>query len=116
MVITRIPVETQEEGENYLAKLVEYETAPPAEWNKNFLFIGGGDVAGGQFVRILEDIHEFIGDSLAFRPGNSWGGLGNPPISIHPTIIGRTDLINPIDVTHIGDIQTAFKAGQSLVY
>lgn len=113
MIITRIPVESVEEGENFVQKIVEYESSAPAPWNKNFLFIAGGDPPF-QWGILLQDEHAFVGDST--QPGNQFGGLGNPPISIHPTFIFRHDLTDQIDITQIPAIQTAFTEGQALVY
>ncbi len=113
MVISRIPVESVDEGESYLHKLVEYESSAPTPWNKNFLFVAGGD-APFQYGILLNLEHAFVGDSTA--PGNQFGGLGNPPISIKPTFIFRHDLIDQIDISQIPAIQTAFTEGQSLVY
>ncbi|MDP4237182.1 MAG: C25 family cysteine peptidase [Bacteroidota bacterium] len=113
MVISRIPVESVEEGENFLDKLIEYESSTPAPWNKNFLFIAGGD-APFQYGILLNYEHAYVGDSIA--PGNANGGLGNPPVSINPTFVYRHDLINQIDITQIPAIQQAFSDGQALVY
>ncbi len=113
MVITRIPVESFDEGENYLNKLLEYEVSPPAPWNKNFTFVAGGDPPI-QWGILLNLEHAFVGDSTA--PGNQYGGLGNPPISIHPTFIWRHDLVDQIDISQIPAIQDAFTEGQALVY
>ena len=116
MIISRIPAETPDDAQNFLNKLVEYETSAPAAWNKNFLFISGGD-AGLQASDLAFDEHLFVGDSTVFPPGtNDDGGLGNPPISIHPTFIPRVDFADNIDIMQIAAIQTAFRAGQSLVY
>jgi hypothetical protein len=117
MVIARIPAESQDDAENYVAKLVDYETSAPAPWNKHFLFIAGGD-PGGQSARIVDDTHAFLGDSLSFlgKGNNDWGGLGNPHLSITPTIVARTNFKDNIDISHVSEIQTAFKNGQSLAY
>ncbi len=42
MHIGRIPVETESQAQNYLDKMMEYESTQPASWKKNFLFISGG--------------------------------------------------------------------------
>ncbi len=113
MVVTRIPVETQDEAQNYLNKLVDYETSSPAQWNKNFLFVAGGDPPT-QWGELLQDEQLYVG--LPPYQGNQFGGLGNPPISIKPTFIYRHNLIDPIDGTQIANIQTAFQEGQALCY
>lgn len=40
--IGRIPVKDEAEAEAAVNKIIEYEQAPSASWNKNFLFISGG--------------------------------------------------------------------------
>ncbi|MEP7234386.1 MAG: C25 family cysteine peptidase [Ignavibacteriota bacterium] len=113
MVIARIPVESADEAESYLQKLIEYETGQPAAWNKNFLFVAGGD-PGGQAGKLADYEKLFVG--LPPFQTNQYGGLGNPPISIRPTFLVRHDFLSPIDITQIPAIQSSFKEGQSLVY
>lgn len=107
-VIGRIPVETVEEAEGYLAKLIEYENEPPSDWNRNFLFVSGGDPQGDHPV--LLDLTVHLMDSIQY------GGTSQFPINAHNTLITRTDGTPQIDVTHIGEIQSAFKQGQSIVH
>lgn len=113
MVITRIPVESVIEGESYLQKIVEYETAPPEVWNRHFLFISGGD-AGGQAGVLADYCKLFVGLPPFFT--NQYGGLGNPSISIDTTFIARRDFINQIDITQQSAIQNSFSQGLGLVY
>lgn len=112
MVISRIPVETSEEADDFIQKIFEYETSVPAPWNKNFTFISGGD-PGTQWADLLEDNKLYVG--LSPYSTNQFGGLGNPHISVDTTFIWRHDF-SAIDITQIPAIQTAFKNGQSLVY
>jgi hypothetical protein len=107
MIISRIPVETSGEADRYLSKLIDYESQPPAEWNKNFLFVMGGD-EGIEHLVLMDYLNDYLTD-------DRFGGLLNPPMTIKPTIIERTDFTG-VDLTHVPDIQTAFRTGQSLVY
>jgi hypothetical protein len=108
MVIARIPTESVEEAEGYLAKLIEYESQPPAEWNKNFLFAIGGDE--GIEHAVLMDYHRL------YLTDNAYGGLLNPPTTIKNTLVERTDFSSGTDITHVPDLQAAFRKGQSLAY
>jgi hypothetical protein len=107
MIISRIPVESSDEAERYLSKLIDYESQPPAEWNKNFLFVMGGD-EGIEHDVLMEYLNDYL-------TNDQLGGLLNPPMTIKSTIIERTDF-SGVDLTHVPDIQTAFRAGQSLAY
>ena len=113
MVIARIPVETQEEADNYFKKLLDYETSPPADWNRNFLFVSGGD-AGFQWGQLLEFNKLYVG--LPPYNTNQYGGLGNFPVNANPTFIWRHDFTGSIDVTQTPAIQNSFKDGLGLVY
>jgi len=42
MFVGRIPVETLEQANAYVTKIIEYEHSPSAAWKKRFLFISGG--------------------------------------------------------------------------
>lgn len=108
MIISRIPIEGAEEAESYLAKLIEYESQPPAEWNKNFLFAMGGDE--GIEHSVLMSYHD------AYLNMNEYGGLLNPPMTIKNTLVERTDFSSGTDITHVPDLQAAFRKGQSLAY
>lgn len=108
MIISRIPIEGAEEAESYLAKLIEYESQPPAEWNKNFLFTMGGNE--GIEHSVLMSYH------YAYLNMNEFGGLLNPPMTIKNTLVERTDFSGTIDLGHVPDLQAAFRKGQSLAY
>ncbi len=108
MIISRVPLETAEEAESFLSKLIEYESQPPAEWNKNFLFAMGGDE--GIEHSVLMSYHD------AYLNMNEYGGLLNPPMTIKNTLVERTDFSSGTDITHVPDLQTAFRKGQSLAY
>jgi|GEM_PF-2045276 len=41
-LIGRVPAVTVADAENFVDKLVEYDTLPPAAWNKRFVFMAGG--------------------------------------------------------------------------
>ncbi len=113
MVISRIPIESSEEAEGYLSKIVEYESAPPADWNRNFLFISGGTPPFENFT-IAGYVDAFIGTTVPNH--TQYGGLGYDPLFVRPTKIRRTDLTSSLDATHVAEIQSAFQQGQSLVY
>ncbi|MDR0926482.1 MAG: C25 family cysteine peptidase [Ignavibacteria bacterium] len=42
VVLGRIPCETPQQMDNYIAKVKQYEAMTPAQWHKHFLFINGG--------------------------------------------------------------------------
>ncbi|MFI5263976.1 MAG: C25 family cysteine peptidase, partial [Candidatus Kapaibacterium sp.] len=102
MIIARIPVESADEADSYLTKLIEYETNPPQPWNKNFLFVAGGDANFSpidpiQWTQLLRYEQLYIG--LPPYPGNQYGGVANPPLSCNTTLIFRHDLDDQIDIT-----------------
>jgi len=107
MMIARIPVDTESNADNYLSKLVEYEDEAPAEWDRRFLFIAGGQ-AGGQHEQFDQEIQGWLSDTSK--------GIARPPMNISPTIIDRTDYTSGVDATHVGDIEDALLRGQSLMY
>lgn len=108
LVISRIPVETLTEASQYLTKLFEYESTPPADWNKRFLFIVGGN-SGFEHG-------EFDGDVTYYNQLPGWGAIAKPPMNIHSTVIDRTDFSSGVDASHVADIQSAFRSGQAIVY
>jgi hypothetical protein len=108
MIISRIPVEGAEEAESYLAKLIEYESQPPAEWNKNFLFAIGGD-EGFEHGTLMGWYGLYLNE-------DAYGGLLNSPMTIKNSLVERTDFSSGTDITHVPDLQAAFRKGQSLVY
>ena len=108
MVIARIPISTATEADAYITKLLEYENNPPAEWNRRWLFISGGD-GGPQHDEFDSEIHHYL-DSAN-------GGIGMlfPPTDVDSTIIERHDFTQT-DPTQIGAIEDAVRAGQSMMY
>ncbi len=107
-VIARIPVESEDEARGFVDKLVEYENKPPEDWNRNFLFVSGGD-PNKDMPQLFDITTQLITNSNA-------GGVSLTPMFARTTLIKRTDLVNQLDATHIAEIQSAFKNGQSLVY
>lgn len=51
-LIGRVPATSVAESENFVDKLIEYDTLPPAAWNKRFVFM-----AGGSSLHEVHDIH-----------------------------------------------------------
>ena len=53
LFVGRIPVETLEQAEAYVSKIIYYESSPSAAWKKRFLFITGGvdDIEQSMFGR-----------------------------------------------------------------
>ncbi len=104
MLIARIPVASEAAAENYLTKLNEYENEPPASWDKNFLFIAGGD-SGSEHQEFDAFCREI------FAPP-----LNAPPIDMRDTVLDRTDFSSGVDPTHIGEIENLLLTGQSIMY
>jgi hypothetical protein len=104
MMISRIPVSSEAQAENYLTKLQEYENATPAPWDSRFLFIAGGEQANNEHLSFHDDMSAFI-DTLS-----------TPPTDTHDTLIDRTDFTSGVDPTHIGAIESLLLAGQSVMY
>jgi len=107
MILGRISVETPEEADQYLSKLFEYEASKPAEWNRNFLFIVGGD-GGQQFQEFRTNVNDFL-----YSPEK--GNLAAQPTNVRPSIIERR-VFDGLDQSQAPSIQSAFRRGQSLVY
>lgn len=116
MVIARIPVQTADEAEIYVNKLFEYEQQPPANWNRDFMFVVGGDGPPKSFehYRFLEQVNSFI----EYPPGspNYAGGLKYPPLNIRSTIVPRADFSGSVDNTRLPILQSEFRQGKSLVW
>jgi len=110
MLISRIPVASEIEAESYINKLVEYEDAPPAAWNRRFLFLSGGE-AGQQHIDFDVEIHNYL-----YPPPTGNVGLILPPTNIQGTVIDRTDFTSGVDATHVGEIEDALLTGQSILY
>ncbi len=112
MLIARIPIATSDEAESYVKKLLEYEEDPPAEWNRRFLFVAGGD-SGYQHDQFLYQDSSYLNPPPPL--GNGQLGLRLPPTNIQGTIISRRNFQGP-DATRVGDILDALLVGQSLMY
>ncbi len=115
MMIARIPVASEAAAETYITKLQEYENEPPAQWNRNFLFIAGGD-SGSEHLSFDQYYQSWLEPPTPLEPDNL--GLITPPTNIQDTIIDRTDFSPGIgvDATHIGQIENLLLAGQSVMY
>ncbi len=111
MVISRIPGSSEPAIQSYITKLVEYENEPPASWNRNWLFLSGGD-GGAQHAEFDIEIRSWLGADIMH--GES--GLVLPPTNIDSTIIERTDFTSGVDATHVGQIEDALQRGQSILY
>jgi hypothetical protein len=111
MLIARIPIASASEADAYISKMVEYEEAPPAEWNQRWLFIAGG-YGQGQHDEFMNEARTYLSS-----PQDRRGGLGmsDPPADIDSTIIEGVDHINT-DPSQIGAIVNAVRHGQSLMY
>lgn len=116
MVISRVPVQTPDEADDFVSKLAEYESQDPQAWNREFMFVIGGKGGPGEFehARFMEDVRAFTD----IPPGSSGysGGLKFPPLNVRPTVIPRLDFSGPLDNTQIPRLQTEFREGKSLVY
>ncbi|HPN34630.1 MAG TPA: C25 family cysteine peptidase [bacterium] len=80
MSIGRWPVETVDEAEGVVQKLIDYEAAPSAAWKKEFLFISGG-------FTILDQA-SFRGQSAALQKDF----VTPAPVSGHSVQIHKTSL------------------------
>lgn len=62
----RIAATTEEELRNYLSKVMQYESAEPADWMKRVLHFGGGNSEKEQadFKNFLQEFEDIIEDSL----------------------------------------------------
>jgi hypothetical protein len=108
MVIARITVETPEEAEAFYRKLLEYENAAPAEWNKRFLFVIGGNGPLDEHSLFMDQVH-------AYQTSIEYGAIAFPPLNIVSNVIEKTDFQN-VDVTHVAEIEEQFREGKSIVY
>jgi hypothetical protein len=112
MMISRIPIASEGAAESYISKLQEYENAPPAAWNRNFMFIAGGDSTGSEHAS-FDQYFAIWNDSLPIK-------LIAPPMNIQDTIVDRTVWPSGgeggIDPTHIGTIENLLLSGQSIMY
>jgi hypothetical protein len=104
MMIARIPVATEAAAETYITKLQEYENTLPAQWDRNFMFIAGGDT-GTEHFTFDYDFRN------VFAPP-----LNAPPIDVQDTVIDRTDFSSGVDASHIGQIENLLLTGQSVMY
>ncbi|HET6510595.1 MAG TPA: C25 family cysteine peptidase, partial [Candidatus Kapabacteria bacterium] len=115
VIISRIPAETAADGEAFVTKLVEYESRPPEAWNREFLFVIGGDGPPQKFehYRFLEEVTIYT----ELPPGHSnyQGGLRFPPLNIVDTRVPR-QVFNETDVTQVPRLQSEFREGKSLVH
>ncbi len=105
MFIARIPATSEATAESYISKLVEYESAPPAAWNRNFLFLVGGDLANAQHDLFSEVVHGWLDQYLL-----------HDPMNVDSTVVERTDFTSGVDATHVGEIEDALQRGQSIMY
>ncbi len=103
MMISRIPIASEAAAETYIAKLLEYETEPPAQWNNHFLYISGGN-AGSEHLDFDATIASFTNT------------LNAPPTNTQDTVIDRTDFSGGVDPSHIGQIENLLLTGQSVMY
>jgi hypothetical protein len=116
MIISRIPVESTEDADVFISKLIEYESRPAEAWNREFMFVIGGD---GPWPRSGE--HDgFVGQVRTYieEPVGSplyQGGLKYPPMNINSTRVLR-QVFEFTDVTQIPTIQNEFRRGKSLVH
>ncbi|MBS1903209.1 MAG: T9SS type A sorting domain-containing protein [Bacteroidetes bacterium] len=108
MVIGRISVETPDEAEAAVRKIVEYETRPPADWNRNMLFVIGGSDP-------LENSRLF-GDAWASIHDPNYAFISAPPMNARTSMIRRTNFSNSLDADHIEEIQSAFQRGIGFMY
>jgi hypothetical protein len=60
--IGRLPVNTTVELQAVIAKIIAYETAPPQDWQRRFLFIADNPDEAGDFIALAEGL---IGDYFA---------------------------------------------------
>ncbi len=96
MNIGRIPVESEDQAQNYLDKIMEYESTAPASWKKNFLFISGGFDQYEQLV-FGQQSQTLIDDFVSVPP------VGGNAILIGKETTGlaegehRDDLLNTFD-------------------
>jgi hypothetical protein len=114
MIIARIPAETLEEGDAFVNKLIEYESKPPEDWNRDFMFVIGGDGPPSfEHYRFLEEVTIYT----ELPPGHSnyQGGLRFPPLNIRDTRVPRQSWPD-VDVTQVPKLQSEFREGKSLVH
>jgi hypothetical protein len=115
VIISRIPVETAEDADAFVNKLIEYESRPPEAWNREFMFVIGGDGPPEKFehYRFLEEVTIYC----ELPPGHSnyQGGLNFPPLNIVDTRVPR-QVFNITDVTQVPRLQQEFREGKSLVH
>lgn len=104
IAVGRIPIRSNEEGNYYLQKLSEYESAEESSWMKNFLFLSGGiteyerdyffDLFKGYFVDYL---------------------LANSPICANPITIRKSDPAT-VGESDASSIRNVINNGVQLMY
>ena len=110
MVIGRIPVASTEQADAYLTKLVEYESAAPAEWNRHFLFIAGG-ASQGEHEEFMNEIQTFLGSASGDI------GMNMPPMNIRDTIVEKSNpTTSDPDNSHVGEIESLIREGLGLIH
>lgn len=65
LIVARIPLQSEEQGDIYLEKLKEYERTDYAPWQKGFLLLAGGSNAfeRASFLSLMIDIARLIANS-----------------------------------------------------
>jgi hypothetical protein len=108
MVISRIPAANVTDAQNYIDKLIQYETSEPAEWNKRFLFLLGGDLGS--------TYNQFLSEFQAFTQSPQFGGLQLRPMTIDTFVVRRSDFSGGIDYTHESEVRDFLRQGASILY
>ncbi len=89
MYIGRIPVETAEQGETVINKIIKYEASPFDAWNKEFLFLNGG----------ANDVEQSIFVSQATTLASDH--ITPPPFGAAVTHLNKTTDVESIDQSFI---------------
>jgi hypothetical protein len=81
MIAGRLPVSSVEQADAVVNKLIEYDSLPPAPWQKEFLFLAGGGPDDPTFHDHFNGVQEFTlqspicGDTTRLRRLNAIGGI-----------------------------------------
>jgi hypothetical protein len=102
MYIGRIPAENTTQAQNAVTKIIAFDNFSPAEWNKNFLFItGGNNITEQTSWNYLSE------SSIYFRVTPP--PIGGTPLRVYKTLDGI------VDGEHTTTIRNLFQAGVSFV-
>ena len=103
LVVGRIPVANNTQLENYIEKVKIYESDDFQKWNKNFMFINGGDPGVAGQINSIEQNALFTATMLS-----------NNPLCADTTIFRKSVLDSAITHIYKDDIIRALNSGAAM--